>query len=563
MSIDTLLNLVAIEMHLKRSVLAGLLLSVLVTGAYAQGVYARGSFTSIPAGKHVNHSYYGTWNAYFAVEDGVLVYDHHNEKWLDPITASDGLLQYPVLLVWQDHGTQDVWIVTPDYVFVYDHLTGWMTNSALPRDEKFSGVYELGTNDRKVIVTARPQDAVGSYSAIFLKSSGIFENWGPDSTLDIQWNEVHKIGSVDPDLRIIYESLPLQTVINGGFDASGMLHLDGFPQRSAVTVSALSGAKGAGEAFLSTYGMGIFHQRIPGGGFRPLPFGLLSPDVMCMQLDAGQLILGGRAGLTYLDDFHVEYDEAIRDPVFDYSFISAIDKLNSDLIIAGRGGVFKKTDGQNDWERLITKKDLISDRIYSVAVGMDGNLMVATERNAYLYHDSGLILQTLFPTDLDWPVFDINYAAGKYYLSTYYGLFIFDETNLSITGKINSHGDFLSLGVHAAIDPIYESVIQGETLWASTHRGLITMNMLEQNGSAFLAPHAQFKPRGITLAGRRVWIGTDLGLFSFEPNAAVWRHYTRNDGLISNLVTDLAADGNYIWVGTNLGLTRIMWQNLY
>ncbi|MCF6238751.1 MAG: hypothetical protein L3J79_08065, partial [Candidatus Marinimicrobia bacterium] len=285
--------------------------------------------------------------------------------------------------------------------------------------------------------------------------------------------------------------------------------------------------------------------------------------VMCLVADDQQLIIGGRAGLTFLDGFQAEYDEAIRDPAFDYSFISAIDKTESELWIAARGGIFKRTAGKRSWERIITKKDLVSQRIYSIASGSDGNLMVATERNAYLYHSSGLRLQTLFPDGLDWPVFNINYTHGKYYLSTYYGLYIYDEANLSFLGRINSYGDFLAPAANSAIDPVYESVLQGEILWVSTHRGLVQFQLVQEKGSAYLAPQTPFRPRGLAQVGKRVWVGTDLGLFSFEPTNASWRHYTVNDGLASNFVTDLVAIDNYIWLGTNLGLTRIVWRNLY
>ncbi len=528
----------------------------------AQSVYERGTFISIPSGKHVNHSYYGTWNVYFAVEDGVLVYDHHHGQWLDPITASNGLIQYPALLVWQDPGTQDVWIVTPDNVFLYDHLTDWMSRAALPGDALFSGKYELAVSDRYVVVTSVNSGAGESYSAVFLKSSGTFETWGTRSTLDLDWENLQPIGNIDSGLNLIYESLPIQTVRGGGFDANGLLHLDNYPRASATEVSSISGDVGSGETFLSTYGMGVFHQKIAGGVFSALPFGLLSPDVMCLELVADELILGGRAGVTYLHGFQAAYDEAIRDPVFDYSFVSAIDQRNSDLLIAGRGGVFIKKDQRTDWDRIISKKDLVSKRIYSIAAGDHGNIMVATERNAYLFHESGLLLRTMFTTDLDWPVFDINYSEGRYYLSSYYGLFIFDEASLSFIARINSNGEIHSPGEDAGIDPIYESIFQGETLWASTHRGLIKVDLVLETGLMFLAPNAPFKPRGLSIVGHRTWVGTDLGLFSFEPGTGAWRHYTRNDGLISNFVTDLVANENYIWLGTNLGLTRIKWRNL-
>ena len=371
------------------------------------------------------------------------------------------------------------------------------------------------------------------------------------------------IHSISSELTDIYEALPVQTVANGSFDSEGKLHLDGHPRNSLGVVSSLTGEQAAGESFLSTYGMGIFQQNILGGEFTSLPYGLLSPDVMSMNIYKEQLVVGGRAGLTYMDSSTFEYDEAIRDIAQDYSFITDIETLGNDLLIGARGGVFRESKSSSGWDKVVSQKDLTSNRIYSIAAGNDGNLMVATERNAYLLHDSGLRLRTLFPIGLDWPVFDVNYADGRFYLSSFYGLYVFDETTQGFVARVNSSGEFLPLSEDSAIDPIYESVLQGDRLWASTHRGLMVHDLLTGEGAFHLSPNAPFKPRGLTVVGKSVWIGTDIGLYSFDSKSASWRHYTTSDGLISNFVTDLIKKDGYIWVGTNLGLTRIKWKNLY
>ncbi len=536
---------------------------MLITGAFAQHVYERGTFVSFPAGKHINHSFYSTWNVYFAVEDGVIVYNHHKGEWLDPITASNGLSQYPVLRVWQNASTQDVWMVTPDFVFVYDELADWMTKMPLPADPDFSGTYEIGVTDAYTIVSATSQEHDGQHSVLFSKTGGSFERWGANADLDIDWEKVDWIDPVSDRQMDIYESLPVQTVRDGSFDSEGKLHLDGHPRNSLGIVSSLTGERTVGESFLSTYGMGIFHQDIRGGEFRSIPYGLLSPDVMTLKMFKGKLVVGGRAGLTFIDSSSFEYDEAIRDIAWDYSFISDIDESAQDLLIAARGGVFRQGYEHSGWERVLTKKDLTSDRIYSIAGGGDGNIMVATERNAYLFHKSGSILGTLFPDGLGWPVFDINFVNGKFYLSTFYGLYIYDEESLEFISKVNSSGEILPISDGAASDPIYGSIMVGDILWATTHRGLMKLNMLTLDGEFHLSPSAPFKPRGLAVTGKSVWVGTDIGLYSFDSKSSSWRHYTASDGLISSFITDLTAQDNYIWAGTNLGLTRIKWKNLY
>jgi hypothetical protein len=544
---------------LQVSTIAVLFLSIV----WSQNVYEKGTFVSIPAGKHVNHSFAGTWNVYFATEDGVLVYNHHENKWEDPITASDGLIQYPTLLVWQDELTRDVWIITPDYVFIYDHLTQWMTRQNLPHAPEFSGMYSLGVNQSKLIVTSKREGESLLYSAIFDKISGHMETWGENSELELNWDDIESIDPMSDEFSDLYSSLPVKQLIGGSFDAIGRIHFDGYPSKSASPVSTISGVSQAGEVFLGSYGAGVFYQDIRGGDFRGLPFGLLSPDVMCMETVGDELIVGGRAGLSTLNGFEVQYDEALKATAYDYSFVSALDKSKASLIIAGRGGVFMQSSSAPGWQRILTQKDLASKRIYAVAGGNDGNIMIATERNAYLYHESGLLLHTLFTDGLDWPVFDINYQDGFYYISSYYGLYIFDEANMNFTTRVSSYGEVQSPHVAAAIDPVYESELDGQILWATTNRGLIKIDLLLNKGEDYLAPHESFRPRGLGVYENRVWVGTEIGLYSLNAKTLAWRHYSLEDGLISNFVTDLGMNKNYIWLGTNLGLTRIKWRNLY
>ncbi|MCF7824376.1 MAG: hypothetical protein K9N35_09435 [Candidatus Marinimicrobia bacterium] len=535
---------------------------ILSASVQAQHVYERGTFLGVPSGKHINHSFYGKRNVFFATEDGVLVYDHDRQVWLEPITASEGLNQYPALLVWEDNGTQDIWIVTPDFVFVYDELSDWMERFALPREPEYSGQYSLGIADNKVVITSKREGIPQTYSAVFNRGAVTFDSWGEDSTLNVAWDRYTPVQTIAPEYQSFQQKLPLQIIQGGSIDAEGALHLDGYPIRSGTTVSTITGVSESGELFLGTHGMGVLHRGIRGGDLVPLPYGLLSPDVMSMATAEEKLFIGGRAGLTTMQDFSVWYDEAIRDPVYDFSFVSAIDLRKNDVFIAGRGGVFTKRIDKASWERVVTKKDLGSDRIYSIAAGDAGQLMIGTENGAYLYHDSGLILETVFQGQINWPVFDIVYENGTYFIATYFGLYLFDVHANQLMTRISSDASVTSPQGSSLPDPIYECTVKDSILWATTHRGILSFDLHTDTGESFLSPMAPFKPRGLDIIGKKVWIGTDNGLYSFERKTEAWRQYTTNDGLISNFVTDLVALEDYIWLGTNLGLTRINWRNL-
>jgi hypothetical protein len=544
-----------------RHFLLALTLLFLPVVSQAQGVWERGTFVTLPAGKHVNHIHQGAWNTYFAVEDGVLVYNHHEGKWLDPITASNGMLQYPALLVWQDPVSREVWIVSPDYIFIFDHGTGWIQHELLPMDKNFVGRYRLGISTDRIVVSAAGNENVDGHSAVYLRNSGQFEKWGPDDSIDIDWNTISYLESEVPSSagRTSY----LTDLVRGGVvSPSGMIRLDGYPQKSGAEVSALI-RQDHGESFMGTQGLGVFYREATGSEWVQLPFGLLSPDVMSLKTFGEDLIIGSRTGLTFLDDLTPIYDEAITHAAYDYSFVSAVETTPKHIFSAGRGGVFKRALKGGEWNRLMTKDDLKSKQIYALAAGLDGNLMIATEENAYLYHESGLLMESLFPKSSRWTVYDVTYSQGNYYLGTVFGLYVYSEAYQAFTARINSQGQVQNPKAEPALDPVYQIHVQDSLVWASTSRGLIRADMISRQGTSFLSPESPFKPRGLVVHGGSVWVGTESGLYAFKIKTMAWKQYSRNDGLISNFITDLAARGDYIWVGSNLGLTRITWQNLH
>ena len=168
----------------------------------------------------------------------------------------------------------------------------------------------------------------------------------------------------------------------------------------------------------------------------------------------------------------------------------------------------------------------------------------------------------MFPEGLDWPVFDVRFEQGNYYIACYYGVYIFNEENQAFLAHLTSSGDFQSPKTAPDPDPVYESRLKGDTLWVSSGRGITRFEISKETGNLYLAPGQPFHPRGLAFTPHTVWVGTETGVVAFDEFTLTWRNYSRRDGLISNFVTDLERIGNYIWVGTNLGLTRIKWRNL-
>ena len=70
----------------------------------------------------------------------------------------------------------------------------------------------------------------------------------------------------------------------------------------------------------------------------------------------------------------------------------------------------------------------------------------------------------------------------------------------------------------------------------------------------------------IVVDKNNLWIGTDKGLTRYDKKENKWENYTKNDGLLDNLITSLAIDKNLLWIGTFFGVScydieKKIWTN--
>ncbi len=533
-----------------------LILAWLYLPSAGQGVHPVGTFITIPAAQHINHMYIGSWKAFFASEDGVLVYDMIKNQWRTPITISQGLSQYPVLLVWADESSQDVWMVTPDNVFIYNMTSHWMGTQQLPHDPGFTGSYALGSTPRQVVVRASGDGVKGSVYATYGRSSTHFESWGTAEELnllaeDIDW--IHHFQSAEE------EDLFGIPVPGGTFKTGGVLELDGIPNTADVQVTCLARSD-QDHLFIGTYGRGLYHQSAAQIMAQPLSQGLLSPDVMTLSVMDDRIWVGNRTGITSIDSTGgMAYEREIEQTVFDAAYVSAILPGDRMSYLAARGGVFQ-INAQSQWNRLLSTTDLDAERIY----GLDKKgsaLIIGTERGAVEYYLAGSF-RHLFPKNELIPTFDVLYVDDRIWCATLNGLQIYDPGRDQFLVSVDSYGATRSFQNRFILDPFYELELDSTGVWTSTNRGILQFRKNGELVRAWLAPISDFTPRGLTVQDEIIWVGTEQGLWLLNTESGAWRTLTMADGLPSNFITDLASTGDYIWAGTNYGLARISWKNI-
>ncbi|MBK6910321.1 MAG: hypothetical protein IPH10_05225 [bacterium] len=97
----------------------------------------------------------------------------------------------------------------------------------------------------------------------------------------------------------------------------------------------------------------------------------------------------------------------------------------------------------------------------------------------------------------------------------------------------------------------------GAALWLVTPQGLMrrTADGQTKSWQSEVWLRAAI-PTCISASDPYIWIGTDGGLFRFQPEREVWEHYTQRDGLVDNRVQVVREDRGDLWIGTAGGLTR-------
>jgi len=102
-------------------------------------------------------------------------------------------------------------------------------------------------------------------------------------------------------------------------------------------------------------------------------------------------------------------------------------------------------------------------------------------------------------------------------------------------------------------------LLAGQKLWIGTDKGVLAYEC--QTGKFQQIPHEHLPSQQVLSmlhAGGRIWIGTEGGLASCLPNGSGWRTIRKEDKLVHDVVSAIAADIQYLWVGSmGGGFTRI------
>lgn len=483
------------------AILLPLVLSLISTLSAQQRriFYHPDDWVSYADSRYVNDIARGFNTVYFATTGGILRYSINEDRWLDPITVSDGMPSNNVRRLAVDKLTDEIWIETPLTTAYWNPtFEQWYTNEPFPHDRAQA---------------QRPSPA--SFPQLFPDQD---YNYLPGGTLvgrdlldyqitetladeaEVVWVGIWGLGPGKVDLR----RLTLDVMPFGPYDQDA----------AGVAIAGddlwlLGGGNGL-PGSISRWQRNEDKWKYYDPHYEPR---IISDQYYDIATDAQNVWIGTEIGLVRYNIRKDEFTSYSRGQGILGERVTAILPVRNNVIIGT--------------ERGVSVFDLKRDSIYAAS----DNLILNREIRALAIYNKTIYAAT------DYGIYTLQWGGSKW------SRFVIDAAYL--------RGE------------IYDLAVDSGSIYVVSDDGLVIVDLgtlqykLYDENTVF--ENADLR---VVLVYEGVpWVGGANGLFRLNKDTDFWYHYTTDDGLISDRVRDLVGDGEYVWIATDEGLTRFYWDD--
>jgi len=298
-------------------------------------------------------------------------------------------------------------------------------------------------------------------------------------------------------------------------------------------------------------------------------FGLFASDVEAVCLDGDDIWFGGardedgRQGITRYDTRSEEwsYYEAPYLSGLPSAEVTAI-AADEDFVWFGTAqGLIRHEKDADSFTRFSTFSGLENDYITCLEAIPEG-LWVGTIAGVNLIEFRGAKPDSLSFRGLpkgkrltNLHIYDIERDSGFVWLATELGIFRWSNLGGEWQSFLIPEGKLS--GIVTAIERWDKEV------WFASPRGILLFEPEGMKSDLYLPP-GTWPERGVirlAVSRDRVFAATSIGLYELDKQSGVFIHFTSQDGLLDDMIQDLALDGDYIWCGTPKGVTKFYWNN--
>ncbi len=504
-----------------------------------------------PQLQYINFIQIGKWKAFIAGQDGALVYDLGNGQWQSTVSLTNPPFEEPVFCIWGDEFRNTAWLVTPEAVFRWNYQNNWLDRLELPVQMRYRDDYRIGYTERYVVIRTESEN---NAQVFYDQISGEYKYVPPrgqELASRIEW-----LPRIDPAIRRSKHFPALILNEAGNLTSDGTLVLNAFDAFRGVPVTTFV-RSGNGETFLGTWGYGVFYSLHRGEILRRLALGLLDPAVVSMVADDSILAVGGVRGVTLVNPAG-EFDYAPI-PVQDVPLrpmVSAIKLVKGELWGAVPAAVLSYSRTNRKWEVEVRLEPLQGEKVYDFWRYKD-QLYLATDRSVF-WSGKGSVIR-LIKSPRPYPYYAITTFGGKIWVGGWAGLYVLDQDTVGSGLHFSSTGENLNWD-DWSYDPVFQLVPVGNQIWFATGWGVGSYDLNLQQWTAIVFPWQNFRPRGLAVSNKALWVATESGIMVYLRERGTWERLTIAEGLPSNFVSAIALRSNELWIGTDKGLTRLIWN---
>jgi len=460
--------------------------------------YNPGDWVTYASTRYVNCIAKGFNSVYFGTRGGIIRYDIANERWLDPMTISDGLPANNIRQLAVDRLTDEIWVETSRGGSYYNPTwEEWRDNLSFPLDKVQTAGVRLSD-----IPSLFPSDGYSYMLGGTLMSRDLLEY--PITQMlrddnDVIWMGIWGLGAAKGDLR----RSDLKLLPFGPYD-DDIAYLD----RDGEDFWMLGGSSGL-PGNITHYDRSVGQWTY----FEPeRQSGVVSDRFSALTHDDKNIWIGTDMGLIRMDKRSGTFRSYTQFEGIEGEIVYALLPIKNNLLIGTDRGV--------------SVLDLTRDSIYGAnSAGMKGRPIYAfaiRDRAIYAGTPTGIVT-------LDW--------GGSQWRS-------FMPTTSLLKGAI------------------YDLQVVDSLLYAVGDDGVAVINLNSLSEKIYDRNTKFRNAELTTLLVHKgiVWVGGSSGLYRLNNKSGNWYRYTTSDGLPSLRVSGMVGDGDYIWIGTDQGVTRFYWK---
>jgi ligand-binding sensor domain-containing protein len=488
------------------------------------GGFREGDWVNYSDFRFINGAAQDQTTVYFATTNGVIRYDRFAQRWLDPMTITDGLPDHQINNIAYDASYDRLYVNTALGIAYYQPtFQQWYAGIDFPTTAV--------RNDFRASAMGMLTTEFGyTYQNGFLTDM-FFHSYQLTRGVDDGFNHLF-VGTWGNGTVLINPRYgELQRLPFGLYteDATALIRVgDKF---------WIGG--GPGEGIEPGVTMCDTSLQTWNWYMQSSTKGLASTHITCAVADGGTTWLGSDFGLMRYNNADNYFTTIPNFVPFPTTTVTALAADSAWIYIGTDNGLgFLRRTYQEKHKKNNDSNQVVSQN--------DSTKSDSTKQGLPLLGKNRL---------LGWYIYSLKVLNNYLYVGTNRG---------ALRRQLGTNGDLSIVNTpdNLLSTDILDFAQSGDSLFFATNSDIIYVNATSGQSVSLtkLSHFGQWQIRKIAVDGKHVWAATGTGLWMYRLSDGYERLFTTSDGMISSDVRSLELVGDYLWLATPNGVIRFLWN---